>query len=1029
VADPALPPAVIVRLRAEGPHAVTECAAAQHRRGRPLAAIARDGSDSLDRLNAELGVRSVRPVFRGSDGRPLAAWRASLASRARARREALPAPTQAALPAVPDLADVYRLALPSGTDASAAAARYAADPHVAWAHASAAVAPDLAADDPYLASIGSWGQPYADLWGILRVRAPEAWDLTQGEGITVAVVDTGIDAQHPDLAANLWVNPGEDLNGNGVADPADRNGIDDDGNGFVDDVGGFDFASSVDANGDGDFDDPGDVSDPDPFDDYGHGTHVAGTIAAVANNGIGVAGVAPRARLMAVKGLRAQGDTPDTALARAMVYAADNGARVMNNSWSCSPRCPSNAVLEAAQAYAAALGVTVVTSAGNRSDDVVFYSPKWRRDNIVVGATDDRDRLAPFSNFGWLVSVVAPGAGDFLASGIDFPQRAILSTRSSGAGLDADGGGRFTIGGEYLRWAGTSMSAPHVSGIAALVLALHPDYTPDDVRAVIRSSARDLGAPGHDRGTGAGLADAARALEIPLPAVRARFAAPAPGALIAPEAETVVIRGAVTGPVAEAELAVGAGVDPARFDPIALASPLPERDGELARWNVSDREDGPYVLRIDVRGTDGSNAVEFLPLTLERNPPVLISSPGAPARAPAISGERVVWESQRDDDGEPLGFELFARDWTVGEERRVVSAPGDQIGARLSGDRLAWLDVRDDASAVRSCRLEGAPSPCREQTAAAPFAPRAGLELSGDDLVWWEGDFPSEHLRGCRWRGGECEALAMPATAGRQFDPILRGSRFWWREGNFPAVLFTCAGFPERCAPAQIEGSQFATSFAGSETRLAWANLFANPVPLYVCRASEQGCPPRLIGSFFGGEVEIAVDQHRVVWSAAGPGGDFDVYFCEDDPHTGACPVQRLTASLADQRNPEVSGTRVVWEDGRDGVTAIRGLELPSLDPVSDRSAVAGRPLRIAVRGSDPSGGRLALTASFADGTPLAARGARFTDRGDGTGVLEWRPRASDAGSHVVTFAGRTEGHLMTRTSVGVAVSSPRAAR
>ena len=184
------------------------------------------------------------------------------------------------------------------------------------------------------------------------MRAPEAWDLSQGEGITVAVVDTGIDTEHPDLAGNIWVNPGEDLNHDGVADPSDFNGVDDDHNGFIDDLHGFDFANSVDADGDGDYDDPGDVSDPDPFDDFGHGTHVAGTIAAIANNGIGVAGVAPRARLMAVKGFKVSGSTPDSILARGMVYAADNGARVIINSWSCSTRRPRNLVLELAQAYA-----------------------------------------------------------------------------------------------------------------------------------------------------------------------------------------------------------------------------------------------------------------------------------------------------------------------------------------------------------------------------------------------------------------------------------------------------------------------------------------------------------------------------------------------------------------------------------------------------------------------------------------------------------------------------------------------------
>ena len=173
---------------------------------------------------------------------------------------------------------------------------------------------------------------------------------------------------------------------------------------------------------------------------------------------------------------------------------------------------------------------------------------------------------------------------------------------------------------------------------------------------------------------------------------------------------------------------------------------------------------------------------------------------------------------------------------------------------------------------------------------------------------------------------------------------------------------------------------------------------------------------------FHGSDVELAVDQHRVVWHAAGPSGDLDIYFCEDDARTGACPVQRLTGSATDQRNPEISGTRLVWEDDREGETMIAGFELPSLDPVSDRSAGVGRPLRIAVRGRNPAGA-IALSAAFADGTPLAARGALFIDRGDGTGALEWTPGAGDLGTHIVTFAGRTAGRL-TNVSGGPARSA-----
>ena len=263
-ADPA-PAEVIVRLQAEGPHAVTECAAAQHRRGRPLAEIARDRSDSLDRLNAELGVRAVRAVFRRFGWTP-ARRRARVArgARARAARRASGADARGAARGARARARLPPRAAARRRRGGGRGALCGGSARRVGAARAVAVSADLAANDPFLASSGSWGQPYADLWGILRVRAPEAWDLSQGEGILVAVNDTGIDAQHPDLAANLWVNPGEDLDGNGAADPADLNGVDDDANGFIDDLNGFDFANSVDANGDGDFDDPGDVSDRGP---------------------------------------------------------------------------------------------------------------------------------------------------------------------------------------------------------------------------------------------------------------------------------------------------------------------------------------------------------------------------------------------------------------------------------------------------------------------------------------------------------------------------------------------------------------------------------------------------------------------------------------------------------------------------------------------------------------------------------------------------------------------------------------------
>ncbi len=415
-------------------------------------------------------------------------------------------------------------------------------------------------------------------------------------------------------------------------------------------------------------------------------------------------------------------------------------------------------------------------------------------------------------------------------------------------------------------------------------------------------------------------------------------------------------------------------------------------------------------------------------MSLERNAPVRLSSPGAPAFAPAISGKRVVWESKRDLDGEELGLELFARDWTSGEELRVVSAPGDQHAARVSGDRLAWLDTRNHPSEVRTCRLESSRAPCRDTVAAAGPDSRRALDLSQDLLVWTQGESGVEQLRGCRASGAGCPPIALPQSAASQIDPVVRGGRLWWRElfaGG--AAVYTCAGIPGSCEPAVLDSVQTDSPFAATESRAAWWSL-GFPSRVSVCRMTGAGtCSARLITTVDGLDIEIAISEHRVVWHAPGPGGDLDIYFCEDDAHTGQCPVQRLTGSAAEQRNPDVSGTRVVWEDDRDG-PAILGLELPSLDPIPDRSATVGRTLRIAVRGRDPAGGVLALTGAFADGTPLAARGAQFVDRGDGSGVLSWTPRAGDAGTHIVTFAGRSAGHLTTRTSVRIAVSSPRAA-
>lgn len=296
---------------------------------------------------------------------------------------------------------------------------------------------------------------FSQLWGLAKIQSSSAWDISTGSGVVVAVVDTGIEAQHPDLAPRLWNNPGEIAN----------NGMDDDANGYVDDAQGWDCVAE----------------DNVPSDLFGHGTHVAGTIAAAGNNAIGVIGLAFNARLMPVKGLGDTGSGTSADLAQALVYAVENGADVINNSWGGQGSDP---VIENAVAYALSQGAVVVGAAGNSNLDMQNFYPAYLPGVIAVSAFDSLDQKAGFSNFGTRVDVAAPGVN-------------VLST--------AKGGG-------YVFMNGTSMAAPHVSGLAALILSLHPEYTPAQVRQVIRTSADDVGVAGPDIQSGMGRINAPAAL-------------------------------------------------------------------------------------------------------------------------------------------------------------------------------------------------------------------------------------------------------------------------------------------------------------------------------------------------------------------------------------------------------------------------------------------------------------------------------------------------------------------------------------
>jgi subtilisin family serine protease len=407
-----------------------------------------------------------------------------------------PQPPPPAAAPISVLDDIFLIELEPERGVLAAVAAAAAHPDVVFAEPNlrfevlAQPLPDVSfvPDDPFVTedgqhwSEGAWGQIFPDLWGLRAVRALEAWSLFDedasgdfeaaetrpGEGIVVAVIDTGLDRSHRDIAPNAWIHPGE------IA----GNGIDDDGNGFVDDVSGWDFVDD----------------DAEPDDRNGHGTHVAGTIAARVRNATDVAGVAPWARIMPVKALDENGIGFVSDLVPAVRYAADNGANILSNSWGGLGGSPT---LEAAFEYVRERGAIAVASAGNASAPVAAYEPASFEGVIAVAAIGPDDVRAPFSNYGRQIALSAPGI-DVLSLNANAGDNTIATVRPD-----------LVVTPHALRLSGTSMACPHVSGAIAVIWSRFPDETATEIRGRLLAGAEAIDAanPGFEERLGAGRVD------------------------------------------------------------------------------------------------------------------------------------------------------------------------------------------------------------------------------------------------------------------------------------------------------------------------------------------------------------------------------------------------------------------------------------------------------------------------------------------------------------------------------------------
>lgn len=422
---------------------------------------------------------------------------------------------------------------------------------------------------------------FPEQWWLTRISAPAAWELTRGDSsILIGIIDSGVDYLHPDLAANIWRNWAD----------ADSDGVDDDGNGFIDDVVGWDFVDAPSLPSGGDSRD----RDNDPMDEHGHGTYVAGIAAAETDNETCIASVAPHCRIMCLRAGNISGYFEEDDVAAALLYGAANGAAAVTMSFGDVVLSP---LLHETVQIAYQEGVVLVASAGNAVSTAVHY-PSGYPEVISVGATDPLDHRADFSNYGPSVDVMAPGYE-------------IISTIQ---GADC---------GLWIYQNGTSYAVPQVAAAAGLLLAVNPSLSPADVLQIITTTADDLLVQGWDPETVHGRLNVRRAVE------QAAFGSDVVARINSPSndeglSEGFTVLGEAWGAAFERwELQYGLGENPDLWT--YVNSGFDRRYGDSLGWIDLPAIDTVMNVRLEAYGSGGIQSVDHVHLYVQRTEPLFES--------------------------------------------------------------------------------------------------------------------------------------------------------------------------------------------------------------------------------------------------------------------------------------------------------------------------------------------------------------------------------------------------------------------
>ncbi len=569
---------------------------------------------------------------------------------------------------------LFSLTLPEGTDVKEAMAEASTNPLVVWA------APNFIYEsDPR--DLVPNDSLYAQQYHHPLMQNDLAWDITLGDSsVIVAVTDDGVDLGHEDLAANIWTNTGE----------IPGNSIDDDANGYIDDVHGWDFSSND--------------NDPNPVGGDDHGTHVSGIAAGDTNNLIGIAGTAGGATIMPIR-FYGSGAWTSTVIAASYAYAVDNGAQIISTSYNVDGFV-GDPTFEAGLDYIYDQGALHFNSAGNGNQD---NSPRSIYDqSLYVVSTTSSDTRSSFSNYGTLTDISAPGSS-------------ILST---------------VLSNGYGSKSGTSMATPNAAGVAALIWSEHPDWTREQVVSQLLGTADDIDAlnPGFEGKLGTGRVNSYQALTgaPPAPLIGDIEGLPEDGGTIT-EAPTKLL------------------VDiPYLLDPTTTNNPanwVLRSDGQDNVFDTADDE--IILLTLETDYMIGSNFVEFSVGTMPfehyqfRAVSGGLTDPfGTPLNGLAESNNDFVLEFDlvvppidwvRAD---PLGSLIFEFHDTSAVSTTALEYPTEL----LAGQKISLEVVPEDSSATLSVEIRSGLGVVDTATASAPGAPVRFQNL----LIPLDGDYTVE---------------------------------------------------------------------------------------------------------------------------------------------------------------------------------------------------------------------------------------------------------------------------------------------